>query len=55
MIGHGVPADQANVLLGTFHAARRREFATTGPDLENLLQRPATPVRSILDGLTAQL
>jgi uncharacterized protein YbjT (DUF2867 family) len=54
MIGHGVPADQANMLLGMFHAARRGEFATTGPDLEKLLQRPATPVRSILEGLTTQ-
>ncbi|MGI5145742.1 NAD(P)H-binding protein [Plantactinospora sp. CA-294935] len=52
MIGHGVPADQATMLLGMFRAARRREFATTGPELENLLQRRATPVRSILEGLT---
>jgi NAD(P)H dehydrogenase (quinone) len=42
------------MLLGMFHAARRKEFSTTGPDLENLLQRPATPVRSILEGLTTQ-
>ncbi|GII76234.1 NmrA family transcriptional regulator [Sphaerisporangium rufum] len=48
MIGNGVPAEQANMLLGMFRAARRGEFATTGPDLENLLQRPATSVRSIL-------
>ena len=54
MIGHGVPADQANMLLGMFHAARRGEFATTGPELENLLQRAATPVRSILAGVTTQ-
>jgi NAD(P)H dehydrogenase (quinone) len=54
MIGHGVPADQANMLLGMFHAARRGEFSTTGPELENLLRRPATPVRSILEGLTTR-
>ncbi|WP_371778920.1 NAD(P)H-binding protein [Streptosporangium subroseum] len=30
MIGHGVPADQANMLLGMFHATRRGEFSTTG-------------------------
>jgi NAD(P)H dehydrogenase (quinone) len=54
MIGHGVPAEQANMLLGMFHAARRGEFATTGPELENLLERAATPVRSILEGLTTQ-
>ncbi|MDW5328802.1 NAD(P)H-binding protein [Plantactinospora sp. KLBMP9567] len=52
MIGHGVPADRARMLLGMFRAARRREFATTGPELENLLQRRATPVRSILEGFT---
>lgn len=51
MIGQGVPADQANMLLGMFRAARREEFARTGPELENLLQRAATPVRSILAGL----
>jgi NAD(P)H dehydrogenase (quinone) len=54
MIGHGVPADQAKMLLGMFHAARRGEFATTGPELENLLHRAATPVRSILEGLITQ-
>ncbi|GAA0434448.1 NmrA family transcriptional regulator [Acrocarpospora corrugata] len=54
MIGHGVPADQANMLLGMFHAARRGEFSTTGPELENLLQRTATPVRSVLGVLTTR-
>ncbi|GAA4585415.1 NAD(P)H-binding protein [Planotetraspora phitsanulokensis] len=54
MIGHGVPADQANMLLGMFHAARRGEFATTGPELENLLRRTPTPVRSMLEELTTQ-
>ena len=50
MTRHGVPADRAAMLLGMFQAARRGEFATTGPELQNLLQRPATPVRSILEG-----
>lgn len=54
MTGHGVPADQANLLLGMFQAARRGEFAASGPGLENLLQRPATPLRSMLEGLTTQ-
>jgi uncharacterized protein YbjT (DUF2867 family) len=49
LVGHGVPADRAALLLGMFRAARRGEFATTGPDLENLLGRPATPVRAILE------
>jgi len=50
MIGHGMPAEQAQMLLGMFVAARRGEFATTGPELESLLRRAATPVRSILAG-----
>lgn len=50
LTGHGVPAEQANMLLGMFRASRRGEFATTGPALENLLGRAATPVRSILQG-----
>jgi NAD(P)H dehydrogenase (quinone) len=54
MIGHGVPEDQTNMLLGMFHAAGRGEFSTTGPQLENLLQHTATPVRSMLEGLTTQ-
>ena len=49
MAGHGVPAERAAMLLGMFLAARRGEFATTGPELQNLLQHPATPVRSILE------
>lgn len=53
MIEHGVPADQANMLLGMFHASRRGEFAATGSELESLLQRPATPVRSLLEGAVA--
>jgi NAD(P)H dehydrogenase (quinone) len=55
LIERGVPAHQATVLLGMFRAARRGEFATTGPELENVLQRPATPVRSILAGATNPL
>jgi hypothetical protein len=36
------------MLLGMFRAARRGEFATTGPDLEELLGRPATPLAALL-------
>ncbi|WP_230329573.1 Rossmann-fold NAD(P)-binding domain-containing protein [Nocardia aurantiaca] len=53
-IAHGVPADQATMLLGMFQAARRGEFATTGGELENLLQRPATPLRSVLEAAINQ-
>lgn len=51
LTGHGVPTEQANMLLGMFRASRRSEFATTGSTLENLLGRAATPVRSILEGV----
>jgi NAD(P)H dehydrogenase (quinone) len=44
--------EQANMLLGMFHASRRGEFATTGSTLENLLGRAAMPVRPILEGAT---
>jgi NAD(P)H dehydrogenase (quinone) len=48
LTGHGVPAAQAAMLLGMFRAARRGEFAITGPDLEELLGRPATPLAALL-------
>lgn len=54
MIGNGVPEARASMLLGMFLAARRGEFATTGPELENLLKRPATSVRSILASPTTR-
>jgi NAD(P)H dehydrogenase (quinone) len=51
LIGHGVPEAQANMLLGMFHASRRGEFATIGSTLENLLGRPATPIRPVLEAM----
>ncbi|WP_033260567.1 NAD(P)H-binding protein [Amycolatopsis vancoresmycina] len=48
LTGHGVPAARAELLLGMFRAARRGEFATTGAGLEELLGRPATPLRAVL-------
>ncbi|AGZ43029.1 NmrA family NAD(P)-binding protein [Actinoplanes friuliensis] len=48
LVGHGVPAEQATMLLGMFHASRRGEFATTDPELVGLLGHPATSVRSLL-------
>ncbi|MGW5714646.1 NmrA family NAD(P)-binding protein [Amycolatopsis sp. NPDC003865] len=48
LVGHGVPEDRAALLLGMFRAARRGEFAVTGPDLEDLLGRPATPLRTLI-------
>ncbi|WP_086853674.1 NmrA family NAD(P)-binding protein [Amycolatopsis kentuckyensis] len=48
LVGHGVPAERAELLLGMFRAARRGEFAAAGPELEALLGRPATPLRAVL-------
>ncbi|MCU1648364.1 MAG: nucleotide-diphosphate-sugar epimerase/NmrA family protein [Nocardia sp.] len=52
LIEHGIPASQATMLLGMFHASRNSEFATTGPTLGNLLTRTPTPLRALLAGLT---
>jgi NAD(P)H dehydrogenase (quinone) len=48
LVAHGVPQDQATMLLGMFHASRRGEFAVTSPELETLLGRPATSLRAVL-------
>ncbi|MDX8050854.1 NAD(P)H-binding protein [Lentzea sp. BCCO 10_0798] len=48
LVRHGVPEDRATLLLGMFRASRRGEFATTGDQVEKLLPRPATPLRSVL-------
>ncbi|MFJ1967413.1 NAD(P)H-binding protein [Streptomyces sp. NPDC087903] len=48
LVGHGVPAEQADMLLGMFHASRRGEFTTTGPTLEKLLGHDATSIRAFL-------
>jgi NAD(P)H dehydrogenase (quinone) len=53
LIGHGVPDQQANMLLGMFRASRRGEFATTGPAIEDLLGHAATPVSRVLEGTPA--
>ncbi len=52
MVGHGVTQGQADMLLGMFRASRRGEFATTDPTLENLIGRPATSLRSVLEQVT---
>jgi NAD(P)H dehydrogenase (quinone) len=52
-----VVADEAAGLpelsLGIFRAARRGEFATTGPELKNLIGHPATPIRTPLEAVTS--
>jgi uncharacterized protein YbjT (DUF2867 family) len=54
LVAHGVPEERAAMLLGMFRAARRGEFATATGELASLLQRPATPVRSILQATTTR-
>lgn len=54
LVGRGVPEQQAELLLGTFRASRRGEFAVTDPTLENLLGRPAQSIRAVLqEAITA--
>lgn len=53
LVGHGVPEAQTDFTLGLFRAARRGEFAATDPTLEQLLEHPATPLRSMLEGVFA--
>lgn len=43
LVGRGVPADRAEMLLGTFRASRQGGFFATGPAPAELLGRPATP------------
>lgn len=47
-IAAGMPAIYAEILLGTFRAARRGDFAATDPTLETLLGRPPQTMRDVL-------
>lgn len=49
MIDSGVPDEQVRMLLDMFQASRRGEFAARGNQLAQILQRPPTPARAILD------
>jgi NAD(P)H dehydrogenase (quinone) len=53
LAANGVPEAQAAMMLGLFRAARRGEFAATSPVLGELLERPATPLSSFLEGVAA--
>ncbi|WLQ16294.1 SDR family oxidoreductase [Hahella aquimaris] len=44
----GMPKIYAELLLGSFQASRRGDFAATHPALENLLGRPARTIREVL-------
>ena len=46
-VSHGVPAPQADMLLGMFQAARRGDFAGADPTLEALLGRRPQTMRDV--------
>ncbi len=48
LVGHGVPAAAADMLVGMFAASRRGDFAPADPTLAELVGRPATSVREFL-------
>jgi uncharacterized protein YbjT (DUF2867 family) len=48
LVSHGVPEDQADLLVGLFRASREGEFAEVGPALGELIGRPPTPLRDVL-------
>ena len=46
------PAEQADMLIGMFRAARAGEFAAVDPTLEQLLGRRPTALREVLRAAT---
>jgi uncharacterized protein YbjT (DUF2867 family) len=48
LVGHGVPAAQADMLVGLFAASRQGEFAAVDGTLERLLGRPPIALRDVL-------
>ncbi|WP_411283694.1 NAD(P)H-binding protein [Lapillicoccus sp.] len=52
-IERGMPPQAADFSLGMFRAARRNEFAVTGPTLATIIGHPPTSVRTILENLAA--
>ncbi|MDX7951181.1 SDR family oxidoreductase [Lichenihabitans sp. Uapishka_5] len=47
-VAQGVPAPMAELLLGTFRASRRGDFASTDPTLERFLDRRPRSMRDVL-------
>lgn len=48
IIARGAPPSVAEIALGYYRASRNGEFAKVDPTLEELLGRPAAPMRSLL-------
>jgi len=53
-VASGMPAALAPLTLGMYRAAHRGEFAVTTPDLEKIIDRPATTVRALLEQIVAK-
>ena len=53
-VERGTPVSQATMMLGLYRAMHNHEFAVTDPTLERLLERAATPLRSILEATIVQ-
>lgn len=54
LVEQGISDSAAEFSLGIFRASRRGEFDVTTPALEELLGRPATSLRSVLEGVVAR-
>lgn len=48
LVEHGTPEPLARLLLGTYQASRRGEFAVTDPTLGDLIGREPQPIRDVL-------
>lgn len=53
LVGHGVPAASAQMLLKMFRASRRGEVTVTNGALEDLLGREPTSMRTVLAGVVS--
>jgi NAD(P)H dehydrogenase (quinone) len=53
LLGLGLPAERADLMVGLFRASRRGEFAAVDPSLENLLGRKPVSMRQVLGGVLA--
>ena len=53
LVEQGTPEPMAQLLLGSFHASRRGEFAVTDPTLATLIDREPQPIRAALQATAA--
>jgi uncharacterized protein YbjT (DUF2867 family) len=53
LVSHGVPEEQADMLVGLFRASRKGEFAEVSPVLGELIGRAPTSLRDVLGAALA--